>query len=68
MRRLWTRFVYARSLLDADAYLPRAELPRDHLSERPLAALQAEGARGAPDAFDTIVHELVRRRAGYGFT
>ena len=68
MRRLWTRFVYARAFLDADAFLPAsrtAELPRDHLVNEPaLVGLHAavEG-RGAPDAFETIMLELAARKA-----
>ena len=57
MRRIWVRFTYARSFLDADAYLP-PRLPRDHLREPALVALRAVAERGAPDAFDTLMLAL----------
>ena len=31
MATLWTRFTYAKSILQPDAWLPRPELPRDYL-------------------------------------
>ena len=62
MKRLWVRFTYARSFLDVDAYLPPGRR-RDHLEGRTLAGLRtAVDERGAPDAFDTIMLELVARR------
>lgn len=73
MRRLWTRFTYARSHLDVEAYLPQRHaadtadrgarvLPREHVHEPPLSALAALVDGGAPDAFDTIFVELEARR------
>ena len=39
MATLWTRFTYAKSILQPDAWLPRPELPRDYLKVPPLPAL-----------------------------
>ena len=36
MATLWTRFTYAKSILQPDAWLPRPELPRDYLKVPPL--------------------------------
>ena len=35
MATLWTRFTYAKSILQPDAWLPRPELPRDYLKVPP---------------------------------
>ena len=68
MRRLWTRFIYARSFLDSDTYLGgppatggRRVLPRDHLQESSLRGLGHAVEQGAPDALDTIMLELALR-------
>ena len=45
MATLWTRFTYAKSILQPDAWLPRPELPRDYLKVPPLPAL-ADALRG----------------------
>ena len=63
MRRLWVRFVYARSFLEAEAFLP-ARLPRDHVeTNQAYVGLREKVGRGYPDAFDTMLLELVARRA-----
>ena len=65
MFRIWTRFVYARSFLDTDGFLPRhptRTLPTDFLREPALAKLQTAVDHGAPDAFDTIMLALATRR------
>ena len=73
MRRLWTRFIYTRSFLDADAYLGgpaptpagsddgRRVLPRAHLQESTFQGLSHAVERGAPDALETIMLELALR-------
>ena len=63
MRRIWVRFVYARSFLEAEAFLP-ARLPRDHVeTNQAYVGLREKVGRGYPDAFDTMLLELVARRA-----
>ena len=72
MRRIWTRFVYARSFVDADAYLgggssgvtassERRVLPRSFLQDPPVRSVADAMNRGAPDALDTIMLELALR-------
>ena len=71
MRRIWTRFVYARSFVDADAYLgggssvtassERRVLPRSFLQDPPVRSVAHAMNRGAPDALDTIMLELALR-------
>ena len=74
MRTIWPRFVYARSFLDAETYLPPRRTPsgglvggarvldRQHVLKPPLNALASWlGTRGAPDAFDTLMLELATR-------
>ena len=65
MRTIWTRFVYARCFLDADDFLPAhsgRQLPRTFLSTPTLEKLGVATSRGAPDAFDTIMLELAKRK------
>ena len=69
MFRIWTRFVYARSFLDADGFLPHhaasgRELPTGFLQEPALAKLRTVVDHGAPDAFDTIMMALDARLRG----
>ena len=59
MRGVWSRFIYAGSLLDA-GFLPRRGLPRDYLGRDPLPRLQKVAGR-APDAFDTLMMVLHAR-------
>ena len=65
MEQLWTRFVYAKSFLEADRFLPShptRTLPTDFLKDNPaLVKLQAVVDGGAPDAFDTIMLTLATR-------
>ena len=66
MSTLWTRFVYARSLLDADEFLPHhgtRVLPRDGVFQhKAMQALRSMTEGGAPDAFETIMLALALRR------
>ena len=53
MATLWTRFTYAKALLQPDAWLPRPDLPREYLNVPPLPALAAfvaAGVRSPPRA------------------
>jgi hypothetical protein len=71
IRKVWTRFTYASSFLDA-GFLPRPGLPRGFLTKAPLPALKrvagrsAVGDGAAPDALDTlmmVLHSRLSQRA-----
>ena len=60
MRGIWTRFIYARSFLEAQSFLG-TRLPHDHLESTPFKMLAAATSLGGADAFESIMFELVVR-------